>query len=93
LVESQGFPGEKTMDVKAILDHLKVQRDQLSKAIDALSGGGGVPSPFKAKKYGPATSFNPTEFEGKPRRKKMSKSARAKIAAAQRARWAKVKAK
>lgn len=80
------------MDVKAILDHLKVQRDQLNKAIDALSGGGGVPSPFKPAKPSAATSFNPAEFEDKPRRKKMSKSARAKIAAAQRKRWALQKA-
>lgn len=38
------------------------------------------------------TSFNPAEFAGKPRRK-LSASARERIAAAQRARWAKLKGK
>ncbi len=38
-----------------------------------------------------ATSFNPVEFAKKPNRRTMSAEGRAKIAAAQKARWAKSK--
>ncbi|WP_207231899.1 hypothetical protein [Edaphobacter modestus] len=38
-----------------------------------------------------ATSFNPVEFAKKPKRRTMSAEGRAKIAAAQKARWAKSK--
>jgi hypothetical protein len=39
-----------------------------------------------------ATSFNPAEFDGKPRKRRaLSAEARAKMAAAQKARWARFK--
>jgi hypothetical protein len=41
---------------------------------------------------GKATSFNPAEFDAKPRKRRvLSAEARARIAAAQKARWAKFK--
>jgi hypothetical protein len=41
---------------------------------------------------GKATSFNPAEFDGKSRRRRgISDAGRARIAAAQRARWARIK--
>lgn len=71
-----------SMNTKGIISQLskqasrlKIQLDRTEKAIEALSGLGGV----KAARVG-------------RRKSKMSASARAKIAAAQRARWAKWKA-
>jgi len=59
-------------DLRAVVEQLKKQRDNLDRAIEALSGvtGGG---------------------EGG--RRNLSAAARQRIAAAQRARWAKFKAK
>jgi hypothetical protein len=77
------------MNIKPIIKELKLERDRLNTAIAALAEL--KPEPVR---YGAATSFNPAEFETpKPKRRKMSKAARAKIAAAQRKRWAAVKAK
>lgn len=81
------------MDTKGIIRQLMSQRAQIDKAIEtlnALDGNGAAP-----RRKGKATSFDPAELTAKPARKrrKMSKAGRAKIAAAQRARWAKVKGK
>jgi hypothetical protein len=42
-----------------------------------------------SSKSSKATSFDPADFGGKPKKRRLSAEARAKIAAAQRARWAK----
>jgi hypothetical protein len=48
--------------------------------------------PAAASGSGKATSFNPAEFDAKPRKRLgMSAAGRARIAAAQKARWAKFK--
>jgi len=61
-------------DLRAVVEQLKKQRDNLDRAIEALSGiaGGGG---------------------GAGGRRNLSAAARERIAAAQRARWAKFKAK
>jgi hypothetical protein len=46
--------------------------------------------PAATAEGGKATSFNPAEFDAKPRKRRaLSAEARARIAAAQKARWAK----
>ena len=84
------------MEFKQIISDLKVRKDRLEKAIATiitLGGSGSIPSPFeRIRKAGAAISFPFGAQTPKPKRKKMSKAARAKIAAAQKARWAKVKA-
>ena len=62
------------MDLKHVVQQLKNERDRLDKAIHALEG---VSTPGRAV------------IAGKPRSRRLSASARARIAAAQRARWAK----
>jgi hypothetical protein len=48
--------------------------------------------PATAPGNGRATSFNPAEFDAKPRKRRgMSAAGRARIAAAQKARWARFK--
>lgn len=61
----------------AIAEQIQTLESELSSILEARGGGGEIPSPFKA---------------GKRKRSKMSKAGRARIAAAQRARWARVKA-
>jgi hypothetical protein len=66
-------------DLGALLEQLKKERTQLDRAIAAL---------------GPVVAINSEAPSGNGRRKrKLSVAARKKIAAAQRARWAKVRAK
>jgi hypothetical protein len=66
-------------DLGALLEQLKKERTQLDRAIAAL---------------GPVVAINSETPSGNGRRKrKLSVAARKKIAAAQRARWAKVRAK
>jgi hypothetical protein len=48
--------------------------------------------PTAASATGKATSFNPADFDAKPRKRRwMSDAGRARIAAAQKARWARFK--
>jgi len=61
-------------DLRAVVAQLKMERDRLDKAIEALSGITG-------------------KTGGGHGRRKLSAAARERIAAAQRARWAKFKAK
>lgn len=71
------------MDLTQILEQLRRQRNQLDSAISALEGGqtgARRGRPPKSVQTGPA-----------PKKRHMSVAARAKIAAAQRARWAKQK--
>ena len=67
------------MDLIAIVEQLKAERDRLDRAIAALDGSG-------ATEARSGTSRN-----GRKKRRTMSAAARRKIAAAQRARWAKVR--
>ena len=90
---------------RSMLDHLISQIDKeiarLQQARKLLAGGGGgVPSPFAAKTtvnkrraLSSGTGGIPSRRVRKATRKKraLSPEARAKIAAAQKARWAKVK--
>jgi hypothetical protein len=65
-------------DLSAVLEQLKAERAQLDKAISALSGVVGINS---------GTSSS----NGRRGKRTMSLSARKRIAAAQRSRWAKVR--
>jgi len=72
------------MDIQSILQQLRQQRSQLDAAINAL---GGVST--TARRGRPPKSATPATTGRGPRR--MSAAARAKISAAQKARWAKQK--
>ena len=65
------------MNIANVVDELKAERDRISRAIDALESVNGTGSRRRGT--------------GRRNRRKMSAEARAKIAAAQRARWAKQK--
>jgi hypothetical protein len=83
------------MDIQAILVALDAEIEQLKRARALLAGVS--PQPKRGRPAGAkgnkATSFNPAEFAAKaPKRRTMSAAARAKVAAAQRARWAALKA-
>jgi hypothetical protein len=67
-------------DLVAVPDQLKEERSQLDRAITALSGVIG------------GSSVTPSN-KGKRAKRTMSAAARKRIAAAQKARWAKVRAK
>lgn len=67
------------MDTGQIVEALKQERDRISQAISILEGSDGV-----------SRRVNHT---GVRRRRRMSPEVRARIAAAQRRRWAAVKAK
>jgi len=71
------------MDMNEILNGLKEERERLSRAIEVLEAGSSG-----SRRRGSATSAQ----NGRRRRRSMSAEARARIAAAQRKRWAKVKA-
>jgi hypothetical protein len=66
-------------DLGAVLEQLKKERSQLDKAISALSGVVGISSGIASG-------------NGRRGKRILSLSARKRIAAAQRARWAKVRA-
>ena len=85
-----------TNDIILTID-AEISRLQQAKALltDTLS-----PTPVKRKPGPPATtsgggkatSFNPAEFDAKPTtRRAMSEAGRARIASAQKARWARLK--
>ena len=72
------------MDLQNILQQLRQQRSQLESAIATLEGTSSAP-----RRGRPPKSESSSTAKRGPR--KMSPAARAKIAAAQRARWAKQK--
>ena len=65
-------------NVSSIIAQLKQERDRVAKQLSGLNAA--------------LTAFA-NVYQGKGRRRKMSAKSRAKIAAAQRARWAKFRAK
>jgi hypothetical protein len=72
----------------------EISRLQHAKAIlaDTSSVSHAKRKPGRTAAIAAATSFNPTEFDAKPRKRRvLSAEARARIAAAQKARWAKFK--
>jgi hypothetical protein len=73
------------MDLQNILQQLRQQRGQLDAAINALEGSATAP------RRGRPPKTSQTSQAGAPNRRVMSAAARAKIAAAARARWARVK--
>jgi len=88
-------PGTLSIDgLMAELASLDVRRKQIQASIQAAVSSviSGIPSPFSSgrKRGRPAGSKN-VATKATRKRRKMSKEARAKIAAAQRARWAKQK--
>jgi hypothetical protein len=71
------------MDITQILNQLRQERSQLDSAISALEGVHTAPRRGRPPKSAQAASS--------PKKRHMSASARARIAAAQKARWAKQK--
>jgi hypothetical protein len=74
------------MEMNEIVKSLMEERGRLSRAIEVLEGGSSG-----SRGRGVAAS-TPTRTSNRRRRQHMSAEARARIAAAQRKRWAKVKA-
>lgn len=72
------------MDTQQIVDALKQERERLDRAIAVLGGSSRISSVPTVRAASGSTRRGP---------KRMSTEARARIAAAQRRRWAKVKAK
>jgi hypothetical protein len=70
-------------NIESIVQQLKHERDRLDTAIRALTSIDGASS----------ASRNTANSSMAPKRRTLSAAARRKIAAAQRARWAKIKAK
>jgi hypothetical protein len=68
-------------NIESIVQQLRQERDRLDAAIRALTSVGG------------GTGQSTASTGATPKRRTLSAAARRKIAAAQRARWAKVKAK
>jgi hypothetical protein len=82
----------KTDDIILAID-AEIARLQQANALPAARSGGRKPGrPAKKASLSKATTFNPAEFAQRtPARRTLSPEAREKIAAAQRARWAKSK--
>jgi hypothetical protein len=78
------------MDIQSIVAQLRDEVSRIEQAIAALAGFGSQPS--RRGPGRPAGSKSATAAS-KPKRRTMSASARAKISAAQKARWAKQKGK
>jgi hypothetical protein len=76
------------MDIKGLVANLRLEASHIEKAIAALAGLDQTIS----RRGRPAKASQPARASGRKRRT-MSAAARAKIAAAQRARWAKQKGK
>jgi hypothetical protein len=72
-------------NVSVIVRHLKSEKDKVEKQLSALNL---ALSAFVGSYYGKRAKPTPT-----PKRRKISAAGRKRIAAAQRARWAKIKAK
>lgn len=79
------------MDVQSIIDQLTAERTRIDEAIRALSGFATTTTTAKGKRGRPKGSTN----TAKPAKKKrtMTAEGRARIAAAQKARWAAAKKK
>jgi hypothetical protein len=77
------------MDIQSIVAQLRQEASRIEQAIEALLGFGSQPA--RRGPGRPAGSKNATA--GKAKRRTMSPSARAKISAAMKARWAKQKGK
>jgi len=79
------------MPIDNIIDQLREERNRIDRAIQVLGGIRSGPISRKAatKASSPALRQQPSKSGG---RRKLSTAARRKIAAAQRARWAKIKA-
>ncbi len=82
------------MNTNDIVLAIDAEIAQLQKAKTILTGGNLTAKrepgrPAAAGAPNKATSFNPVEFAKKPKRRTMSPEGRARIAAAQKARWAK----
>jgi hypothetical protein len=73
------------MDINSILNDLRAQRDKLTNAINALEGS--VGNGRRRRRLGPVLAV-----AGRRPRRHLSPAARAKIARAAKARWAKAKA-
>ena len=77
--------------------HAEISRLQQAKALltdtSSLTHAKRKPGrPANGSRSGKATSFNPADFDAKPRKRRgISAAGRARIAAAQKARWAKFK--
>src|ERR1022692_4884730 len=78
------------MDIQSIVAQLREEADRIEHALAALLGLGSQPA--RRGPGRPAGSKNAAAVS-KPKRRTMSASARAKISAAQKARWAKQKGK
>jgi hypothetical protein len=78
------------MDIQSIVAQLREEADRIEHALAALLGLGSQPA--RRGPGRPAGSKNAAAVS-KPKRRTMSVSARAKISAAQKARWAKQKGK
>jgi hypothetical protein len=78
------------MDLTQIIDQLRHQRSRLDSAISALEGGQTAPRRGRPPKSAQTTS-TPVAVTSKRGPRKMSAAARARISAAQKARWAKQK--
>ena len=76
------------MDIQSVVARLRQEANRIEQAIAALVGLGSKPA--RRGPGRPAGSKN-TTVVGKSQRRTMSTSARAKISAAQKARWAKQK--
>jgi hypothetical protein len=74
------------MDIQGIVEQLKQERNRIDQAVAALVGLGSQ----TARRGRPPKTSQAVQSTA-PKRRTMSASARAKIAAAQRARWAKQK--
>ncbi len=77
-------------NISGVVTQLRQERDRLSRELDRLDNAIAALGHIGGRRNG-RTGFA-TRRERRPRRK-LSAAARARIAAAQRARWAKVKAK
>lgn len=75
------------MDIQSVVNELREEIRRIENAINALIGLGSVSAPRRPGRPPIASGITTA-----PRKRTMSASARKKIAAAQRARWAKQKA-
>ena len=85
--EAEGLYNPPMPNITSIIATLKRERARIDAAIDALISLNPQPLPPSPAPAKPskATSFNPEEF-AKPKKRVVSKAARARMAAAQRAR-------
>lgn len=90
ILQNGGF-----METKEILAVIDAEIERLQRVKDLLSGSSSTrrkPGRPVTKAQGKATRFHAADLAAKPKRRTLSAAARKKIAAAQKARWAKAKA-